>query len=94
MAVVSVLVGQDGLVGMGSAAAALLGGARASGILEDCVCFSCLILKAPNSLPPLNVIRGAKGLKRSDTGCFSSHWSHAHRKCCGSTFPTEQERNS
>lgn len=60
------------LAGVGSAAAALLGSVRASGILEDCVCFSCLILKAPNSNPPLKVKWGAKGLKRSDMGCFSS----------------------
>lgn len=67
------------VAGIGSAAAtALFGSARASGILEDCVCFSCLILKAPNSLPPLKVIRGAKGLKRSDTGCFSSVSAHTH----------------
>lgn len=63
----------------GSAAAtALFGRARASGKLEDCVCFSCLILKAPNSLPPLKVIRGAKGLKRSEMGCFLP--VHTHKR--------------
>lgn len=50
----------------------------ASGILEDCVCFSCFILKAPNSHPPLKVMWGAKGLKRSDTGCFSLCLCHTY----------------
>ena len=61
-----------------SSATALSDCVRASGILEDCVCFSRLILKAPNSLPPLTVTRGAKGLKRSAMGCFSSVSVHTH----------------
>ena len=65
---------QDGI----GSATALWDSVRASGILEDCVCFSCLILKAPNSLPPLTVIRGAKGLKRSAMGCFSPVSVHTH----------------
>lgn len=38
-------------------------------LLEDCVCFSCLILKALNSLLPSTDTWGAKGLKRSYMGC-------------------------
>lgn len=80
---------------VGTAAAVLLGRARASGILEDCVCFSCLILKAPNSLPPLKVIRGAKGLKRSNMGCFLSvhTFTSTCTQYCGSPFLTDKDKD-